>query len=98
MHVQYHLRNIIAVRMHNGVVLPKKTFVNNIDKEISTNAHGVAVIFQVHVGLGQWVKRRIKGKGAVDREGWNNKDGVRGELTDRVEVEGKVSDVGSGDE
>lgn len=29
--------------------------------------------------------------------GWNNKGGVRGELTDRVEVEGKVSDVGSGD-
>lgn len=48
----------------------------------------------MHVRLGQWVKRRIKGKGAVDRVGWNNEeDGVRGKLTDRVEVEGKVRDV-----
>lgn len=80
--------------MHSGLVLSRKTYGNNIEKEMSTNAHGV---FQVHVGLGQWVKRRIKGKGAVDRVGWNNKGGVRGELTDRVEVEGNVSDVGSGD-
>lgn len=47
----------------------------------------------MHVRLGQWVKRRIKGKSAVDRVGWNNEDGVRGKLTDSVEVEGKVRDV-----
>lgn len=85
------------MRKHNGVVLSRKSYGNNIEKEMSSYAHGVAIIFQVHVGLGHWVKQRIKGKGAVDRVGWNNKGGVRGELTDRVEVEGKVSDVGSGD-
>lgn len=45
------------------------------------------------MGLGQWMKRRIKRKGAVDKVGWNNKGGVGGKLTDRVEVKGKVRDA-----